>query len=157
MDFDERYRVTLETRNLEIRLFWERSNFFLALNGAIAIGFFSLDNRSLSLALAVFGGVCSALWIVANLGSRFWQARWEGKLTALERENFPDAGLFSESYDDITAQVKACLDEQARWFLPRWINRAVLARPSVSLTAILLSIWFLLAWIGFAVWGIAHG
>src|SRR4029079_19741708 len=41
-DFDLAvYRVALETRKLEIRLFWQRSNYFLVLSTALAIGYFS--------------------------------------------------------------------------------------------------------------------
>ena len=36
------YKVLLDTRNLEINLFWQRSNYFLALNTGIALGFFNL-------------------------------------------------------------------------------------------------------------------
>jgi hypothetical protein len=32
----EAYRTALATRNLEINLFWQRSNYFLVLNTAIA-------------------------------------------------------------------------------------------------------------------------
>jgi hypothetical protein len=38
----DRYKVLLDTRNLEINLFWQRSNYFLGLNTGIAIGFFNL-------------------------------------------------------------------------------------------------------------------
>jgi hypothetical protein len=38
----EAYRVAKEARNLEITLFWQRSNYFLVLSTAIAAGFFSL-------------------------------------------------------------------------------------------------------------------
>jgi len=38
----EAHRVAKEARNLEITLFWQRSNYFLVLSTAIAAGFFSL-------------------------------------------------------------------------------------------------------------------
>ncbi|ENN6985946.1 hypothetical protein ACAB91_004506 [Vibrio parahaemolyticus] len=38
----EAYKIALETRNMEIKLFWQRSNYFLALNAALALGFFRL-------------------------------------------------------------------------------------------------------------------
>src|SRR5207248_3234570 len=39
------YKIALETRNLEINLFWQRSNYFLVLNTAIAVGFFARGHR----------------------------------------------------------------------------------------------------------------
>ncbi len=39
------YRVALDTRNSEISLFWQRSNFFLVLNTALAVGFFNDKNK----------------------------------------------------------------------------------------------------------------
>lgn len=35
------YKIAIETRNLEIGMLWQRSNYFMALNTAIAIGFFT--------------------------------------------------------------------------------------------------------------------
>ena len=37
----EAYRTALATRNFEISLFWQRSNYFLVLSTAIAVGFFA--------------------------------------------------------------------------------------------------------------------
>ncbi|HEY4679149.1 MAG TPA: hypothetical protein VIJ01_18425 [Candidatus Angelobacter sp.] len=36
------YKVLIDTRNLEINLFWQRSNYFLVLNTGLAIGFFNI-------------------------------------------------------------------------------------------------------------------
>lgn len=87
---------------------------FLALNTAIAIGFFSLKNRNYAPFLALFGLVCSTLWVLANLGSKFWQARWEEKLATIEKESYPHAELFSESYDEIIAQVENSLKKTVK-------------------------------------------
>ena len=65
--------IALETRNFEISLFWQRSNYFLILNTAISTGAllkFS-DQNYLSLILSVFGMLVSFLWIQVNLGSKF--------------------------------------------------------------------------------------
>jgi hypothetical protein len=53
----ELFDVALNTMNLEISLFWQRSNYFLILNTAISTGTllkFS-DQNDLSLILTVFG------------------------------------------------------------------------------------------------------
>src|SRR4051794_39983352 len=42
LELKDAYQVLLSTRNLEIGLFWQRSNYFLVLNSGLALGFFSL-------------------------------------------------------------------------------------------------------------------
>ena len=37
MDF-ELYKIAIQTRNLELGFFWQRSNYFLVLNTALATG-----------------------------------------------------------------------------------------------------------------------
>ena len=82
----EAYRVAKEARNLEITLFWQRSNYFLVLSTAIAAGFFSLHDAKYALPLAIFGLVVGLLWIAVNLGSKFWQSRWEHRLRLAEEQ-----------------------------------------------------------------------
>ena len=42
IELKDLYKTLLDTRNLEISLFWQRSNYFLVLNTGIAFGFFNL-------------------------------------------------------------------------------------------------------------------
>ncbi len=62
---------------MEIGLFWQRSNYFLVLNTAIATGFFVLVDKSAPLAvlLGPLGCWVSVLWFAVNLGSKYWQTR----------------------------------------------------------------------------------
>ncbi len=76
----DKYRTVLETRNLEIRLFWQRSNYFLVLNTALGTGFFVVKGDGFALLLSILGVVGSTLWLCVNLGSKFWQVRWEQQL-----------------------------------------------------------------------------
>ncbi|MGU9951412.1 MAG: hypothetical protein ACNYPH_03745 [Gammaproteobacteria bacterium WSBS_2016_MAG_OTU1] len=85
----KRFDVALETRNFEIEMLWKRSNYFLALNTAIAFGFVSLIKEeeniveySYALLFCVIGCVVCLAWVKVNLGSKFWQAAWEEMLTA---------------------------------------------------------------------------
>src|SRR5947209_15698697 len=78
------YKVALDTRNFEISLFWQRSNYFLVLNSALALGFFNLREQKYGLFMAIFGIIVSWLWFCVNLGSKFWQSRWEQKLSIIE-------------------------------------------------------------------------
>jgi lipopolysaccharide export LptBFGC system permease protein LptF len=70
----EAYRVAREARNLEINLFWQRSNYFLVLSTAVGAAFFSLKGPKYSVSLALFGIAVGCLWIATNLGSKFWQS-----------------------------------------------------------------------------------
>jgi len=47
MEVKDLYKTLLDTRNLEINLFWQRSNYFLVLNTGIAFGFFNLKMTNL--------------------------------------------------------------------------------------------------------------
>src|SRR5260370_38936923 len=80
----EAYRVAREARNLEMNLFWQRSNYFLVLSTATAFGFFSLKDAKYGVPLAAFGLAIGFLWIAVNLGSKFWQCQWEYRLRVVE-------------------------------------------------------------------------
>src|ERR1017187_10480268 len=94
----EAYRVAKEARNMEITLFWQRSNYFLVLSTAIAAGFFSLRDAKYALPLAIFGLLVGVLWIAVNLGSKFWQSRWEYRLRLAEEQLRPGMNLFSAEW-----------------------------------------------------------
>jgi len=147
---EEKFRTSLEIRNMEIHLFWQRSNFFLALTTAIAIGFFTLTETSAKLPLAFLGLISSVLWFLVNLGSKFWQARWEEKLRDVESELFPNLNFFKESYDVIRPSVERSLSRQMgkrQTVFRRLIIRAVLIKPSVSSLVIYLSVFFCIFWL----------
>ncbi len=109
----EAYRVARETRNLEITLFWQRSNYFLVLSTAIAVGFFSLHGHHYALPLAVFGVVVGMLWFFVNLGSKFWQSRWEHRLRLTEEQLHPNMNLFSASWERFKKTSKRALTSES--------------------------------------------
>lgn len=147
IDLDlEAYRVAKEVRNLEIGLFWQRSNYFLVLNTAIAVGFFSLRNAKYEWPLAAFGLVIAALWILVNLGGKFWQCRWEHRLRVVEKKLRPDMNLFSASWETIKDDVRQSFEDRKRGILHHAYSRLVLLKPSVSLTMTGLSVAFLGFW-----------
>jgi hypothetical protein len=140
----EKFKMTLDIRNMEIHLFWTRSNFFLALNTAVAAGFFSIAARPTS--FAVLGFVSSLLWLFVNLGSKFWQARWEEKLREVEADAFPDMKMFTQSYEEIRASVERSVKRQSRSLFGRIVTPAILWKPSVSTMVIYLSAAFCVFW-----------
>lgn len=143
---EELYKIARETRNFEISLFWQRSNYFLALNTATAVGFFSLKNSSYVLPLGILGLVASLLWFAVNLGGKFWQSRWEHRLRLTEEALGEDINLFSAEWDIIKGDVKASLKFANHNSVRRIFDYLVLVKPSVSFSMILLSAAFIILW-----------
>lgn len=149
----EAYRTALQARNLEINLFWQRSNYFLVLNTAIAVGFFSRDDRDIyAFLLSLVGVVVAWLWVRVNLGSKFWQSRWEYRLHVVEKDLQSDWELFSASRASVDEDVRQSLNfhgAEHSW-IARLYNRGVMGKPSVSKTMTLLSVFFVALWVAAA-------
>lgn len=69
------FEMVLNTRNLEINLFWQRSNYFLVLSTALAVAFFSLQKSVYAPFVAAVGLVVCWFWFRVALGGKFWQVR----------------------------------------------------------------------------------
>ncbi len=153
----KRFEIALDTRNFEINLFWKRSNYFLVLNTAIAVGFVSLIKKDLSivkdmesyiqaLVLCFIGVVVCIIWFKVNLGSKYWQSYWEQNLD--KSANNMKLCFFTVKTDKI---VKRNLwnnrqkGQRACWEDP--YDRLVLQKPSVSKCMTFLSLFFLAIWI----------
>src|SRR3990172_1180465 len=134
------YRVALDTRNLEITLFWQRCNYFLVLNSALALGFFSLKEPVYSVLFAVVGLITSFLWFAVSLGSKFWQARWEYRLSQIEKQLAPGLDFFSADRATVKRDVEESLKSSGHWGFQRCLDRLVLVKPSVSFMMMLLSL-----------------
>jgi hypothetical protein len=142
------YKAALETRNFEIGLFWQRSNYFLVLNTAIGTGFFAIKNEKFAVLLGSLGIASSLLWLCLNLGSKFWQSRWEQQLEDQEKLLLPFEGFFAVPKADLRKIVERSLAKPARWRVDRraW-HWGVKKRPSVSLMMTYLSCAFIAFWI----------
>lgn len=146
------YKVALDTRNFEISLFWQRSNYFLVLNSALALGFFNLQKPEYAFPLAFFGFFVSALWLRVNLGSKFWQSRWEHRLSEIERKIAPDIQFFAADWNIIQNDVEKSLkNNNHEGCFRKWLDDQVLKKHSVSYNMTLLSIAFCLGWLVLAV------
>ena len=141
------YRIALDTRNFEISLYWQRSNYFLVLNSALAVGFFSDKADGYKLALAILGSITSVLWIWVNLGGKYWQSRWEQEVAIRERKLYPDDPLFQATPKQTDEYVRESLKWNNPGTLRRWLDKAVLWKPSVSMAMMVLSAAFLTCWI----------
>ena len=143
------YKTVLDTRNFEISLFWQRSNYFLILNSGIAIGFFNLS-RMPKLGSALFGFIVSLLWFRVNLGSKFWQSRWEHRLSEIEKQIAPNIDLFSAQWDTMKSDVKRSFENNTyttKGCFTRWLDKQVLKKPSVSRAMMVLPLTFMVFWV----------
>jgi hypothetical protein len=142
----EAYRVAKATRDLEINLFWQRSNYFLGLSAGIAAAFFSLKDSTYPLPLAIFGLFVALLWVAINLGSKFWQSRWEHRLRITEENLRPGMNLFSASWETVQEDVRQSFEFRKRGPIYSVYARLVLLKPSVTFVMTFLSLLFVLFW-----------
>lgn len=157
MEVKDLYKTLVDTRNLEINLFWQRSNYFLVLNTGIAFGFINLKDGKFAVIFAGIGLLASLLWFWVCLGSKFWQTRWEQRLLEFEREHMPGLDFFGASPERIRADVENGLEfHKLRW-AQRVFYRLALNKPSVSYSMIRLSALFVIGWVAFIVISIVLG
>lgn len=152
MKTEELYKIAIETRNLEISLFWQRSNYFMVLNTTIVIVFFSLTNQEYVTLLPLISIVIAVFWFYTTLGSKFWQSRWEEKVSVLEKKLSDEAGgdpinMFSADWNTINSEAKASLknNHEHNW-LRKLLDSLVMLKPSVSYQMTLLSLLFIIFW-----------
>jgi hypothetical protein len=137
---EKAFDVSVDTRKLEIQLFWSRSLFFWGFISAAFVGYAALRRieSDLSLIVACFGFVCSVAWSLVNRGSKYWQESWESKVERLE--------------PSVTGPLFACEEpEQLRkgcWLRGR--------RYSVSKLAIGLSDYAVFLWAAIIAWDLAR-
>lgn len=143
----ELYKMAAQVRNMEIGLFWQRSNYFLVLNTAIAAGFFSLKDYIYILLLSLTGLAVSILWVAVNLGSKFWHSRWEYRLQKVERSLGDSIDLFSASWETVQADVVKSFGFRKRGRLHGFYQKCVMLKPSVTFMMTLLSVLFVLFWL----------
>jgi hypothetical protein len=140
------YNIVVDTRKLEISLFWQRSNYFLVLSSGMVLGFFNLRGTKYALVFAFMGLIASVLWFCVCLGSKFWQTRWERRLFDFENEHFPGLAFFSASQDRIRSDVLEGFDFENLSWMQRSLYKLALLKPSVSYSMLRLSMLFMFGW-----------
>jgi hypothetical protein len=146
------YKIALDTRNLEINLFWQRCNYFLVLNSAVALGYIKVDEGPLQWWVTVLGMIVCYLWHRVALGSKYWQERWEYCLAQLERELIDSkkfstrTTLFSTKWPDVRKEVETSLANSNHRIFERLIDKQVLTKPSVTQSMFYLVWVFLIGW-----------
>ncbi len=150
----KKFDIALQTRNFEIDMFWKRSNYFLVLNTAIAVGFVSLIKEggyinvdvlsyTYALVFCFIGFVVCLAWVKVNLGSKYWQSHWEQILE-------DNAKKMDVLYFTKNTKQRVMKNIARRKIYPCWkgyYNRLILTKPSVSGWMTILSLFFLGVWI----------
>jgi len=152
MDKQELYKIAVDTRKFEIQMFWQRSNYFLVLNTAIAIGFFANKDDLVFVAIiASLGVIVSVLWSGVTFGGKYWQSSWEEAARRLEEDVAPEAKLFSTEKEDTHWDVERSLSSGSHSLFRRFVNWCVLKKPSVSYMMVILSLAFFVFWLSLSV------
>ena len=87
LDKLEAYKIAIDTRNLEIKLFWQRSLFFAAFTSAIFVGYSGAGTETFQkLILSSLGFLLSFAWLLANRGSKYWYESWETKIEEIDKD-----------------------------------------------------------------------
>ncbi len=87
MKLVEAYKIAIDTRNFEIRLFWQRSLFFAGFVSVIFFGYSDAGTETIQkLILSSLGFLLSLAWSLANRGSKYWYESWETKINKIEEE-----------------------------------------------------------------------
>ena len=147
MTTDELYKIAVTTRQFEIQMLWQRSNYFMVLNTAVAIGFFSQKDAPYAATLAFLGAAVCMAWCFINFGSKYWQSRWEEAASRLETQCAAEAKLFAATSEEVHGEVTRSLAKAKPQRIPRkCLDRQILKKPSVSYHMTLLSFLFVLFW-----------
>ena len=157
-----RFKIVLETRNFEIGLFWQRCNYFLVLNTALAVGVFlffrdgGMPSLLFPFLICVAGFFVCLAWIKVGLGSKYWQSHWE-QIAIEEQESIGFCRSRGRDYFSIggtKARVKKNLflaDAEESKFLGICYKQQVLKKPSVSRWMHRTAVGFLVAWVSLGV------
>jgi hypothetical protein len=134
------YETAVETRKLEIQLFWSRSLFFWGFIASAFVAYATLRKSSsdISVIVACFGFVCSVAWSLGNRGGKFWQESWEAKVERIEPS--VTGAMFSQP-------------EEIQSHKDFWLRGR---RFSVSKLAIALSDYTIILWLAIIVWEMFH-
>ena len=139
------YEIAFNCRNKELELFWKRSNFYWLFNGAALVAYTSLpqDNYNLLLMISSFGVLSSTVWMLGNMGSRWWQQHWETKLDITSRAY--NTNIFSPEWWQSSSKYQT---SEIQNNLPKKQYEIFFThRFSVSRITIVFSIYFFVIWL----------
>jgi hypothetical protein len=143
---DDLYHILIDTRNLEVNLFWQRSNYFLVLNSGIVLIFFNVKDPIYVRAFAAMGFLSSLLWFWACLASKYWQTFWAERLAVFEKNQLPGLQFFSADAEQRNKFVQDGLRSEGLGRISTAVYGLAQRCRSVSFSMLLLSVIFVLGW-----------
>jgi hypothetical protein len=97
----------------DLREFWQRSNFYLVVDGILLSAFATAHLRSLQILLSCGGLIISIFWLLVARGSVTWLRIWRGEVRRLDRV----VNRF-RSFDNIESRVHT-----NKWSSPSWLTQ----------------------------------
>src|SRR5215813_3667549 len=107
------FQMVHEHFEQDLREFWQRSNFYLVVDGLLLSAFVSAHLRSLQILLACVGLVISLFWLLVARGSIIWIRLWRGEVRRLDQV----VNRF-QSFNRVENQVQV-----RRWSSPSWLTQ----------------------------------
>ena len=142
--------IARENRRFEISMFWQRANYFLVLNTALAVGAYTVDEPLVASLISIIGFVSSLLWYRTNLGAKFWQTFWEKEVARIA-EKLELSALY-ESEKNIRKRALSWTVDSDSPMHKRFTNwQMTTMKPEVSHNMILLSLMAAITWFFIAV------
>ena len=140
------YHILIDTRNLEVNLFWQRTNYFLALNSGIVLAFFNVKDAIYVRTFAIIGLLSSLLWFWACLASKYWQTFWAQCLKKFEEDKLTGLHFFSADPQYRNKLVEEGLEYEGIGPMSGRIYGLAKRCRSVSLSMLLLAVVFVAGW-----------
>jgi hypothetical protein len=144
---DDLYHILIDTRNLEINLFWQRTNYFLALNSGIVLAFFNVKDAIAVRTFGAIGLLSSLLWFWACLASKYWQTFWAQRLEKFEEDKLLGLQFFSAEPAYRDELVAKGLEFEGIGPMSNRIYGLAKRCRSVSFSMLLLSLLFATGWL----------
>ena len=112
----------------DLREFWQRSNFYLVVDGLLLSAFVSAHLHPLQILLACAGLVISLFWLLVARGSITWIQLWRGEVRRLDQI----VNRF-QSFSTVEGRVQV-----KKWSSPSWLTQWLPAFFLVGWIVILL-------------------
>ena len=107
------FQMVHEHFEQDLREFWQRSNFYLVVDGLLLSAFASAHVRSLQILLACAGLVISIFWLLVARGSITWLHLWRNEVKRLDQV----VNRF-QSFNTIESRVQT-----KKWSSPSWLTQ----------------------------------
>jgi hypothetical protein len=134
----EAFRYAVETRKLEIELYWKRAGYFWALIAVAFAGYHHYNAARFQFLVSCLGLLFSLGWYLVNRGSKYWQDNWEKRVDELENEVV--GSLFkTRVVPDYSCRKLFCDPFGAYPFSASKVNQA-------------LSLFVFVLWVGLWIW-----